>query len=67
VIHKALGSSVDTIVERLSAMKIPNLWIPSRDSFLQVAEIPLLAAGKMDLKSIKKLAMAKFSPAGDAQ
>jgi hypothetical protein len=48
-------------------MRIPNLWIPSRDSFLQVPEIPRLAAGKMDLKSIKKPAKAKVSPAGDAQ
>lgn len=65
VVHKVLGLPVDAVVDRLSAMGIPNLWIPSRDSFLEVPVIPLLAAGKVDLKSIKNLAKAKVSPARD--
>jgi acyl-[acyl-carrier-protein]-phospholipid O-acyltransferase/long-chain-fatty-acid--[acyl-carrier-protein] ligase len=61
VVHKPLGLPVDAIVDRLSAMGIPNLWIPSRDSFLEVPEIPVLGAGKVDLKAVKEIALAKFS------
>ena len=59
VVHKPLGLTAETIVSRLSALGIPNLWIPSQNSFLEVTEIPLLGAGKVDLKSVKRLALEK--------
>jgi acyl-[acyl-carrier-protein]-phospholipid O-acyltransferase/long-chain-fatty-acid--[acyl-carrier-protein] ligase len=36
--------------------KLPNLFIPSPDSFLLVDELPLLGTGKLDLKGIKTVA-----------
>ena len=59
VVHKPLGLTAETIVSRLSALGIPNLWIPSQNSFLEVPEIPLLGAGKVDLKSVKRLALER--------
>jgi len=62
VIHKPLGVTVETILEHLSTQGLPNLWIPSRDSFVEVPEIPVLGAGKVDLKSVKQMALARFGP-----
>jgi acyl-[acyl-carrier-protein]-phospholipid O-acyltransferase / long-chain-fatty-acid--[acyl-carrier-protein] ligase len=60
VLHKPLGLTAETVVRRMSALGIPNLWIPSQNSFLEVPEIPLLGAGKVDLKSVKRLALEKL-------
>ncbi|MSR58552.1 MAG: MFS transporter [Planctomycetaceae bacterium] len=61
IIHKPLPKSIEQIVSELGESGIPNLWIPSRDSFLEVAEIPHLGTGKVDLKGLKMLALEKFA------
>jgi acyl-[acyl-carrier-protein]-phospholipid O-acyltransferase/long-chain-fatty-acid--[acyl-carrier-protein] ligase len=43
----------------LQAAGLPNLFIPSSDSFIQVEQIPLLGTGKLDLRGIKEVALAK--------
>jgi acyl-[acyl-carrier-protein]-phospholipid O-acyltransferase/long-chain-fatty-acid--[acyl-carrier-protein] ligase len=63
VLHKPLSRPVDEIIKELSAAGLPNLWIPSADSFIEVEEIPLLGTGKLDLRGIKARAMEAF-PAG---
>jgi acyl-[acyl-carrier-protein]-phospholipid O-acyltransferase/long-chain-fatty-acid--[acyl-carrier-protein] ligase len=40
---------------------MPNLWIPSPDSFHQVSEIPLLGSGKIDLRSARQQAEEVFA------
>jgi hypothetical protein len=35
---------------------LPNLWIPRSNQFLHLETLPQLATGKMDLRSIRKLA-----------
>jgi len=60
VIHKPLSKSIDELWTELSASGLPNLWVPARDSFLQVDEIPVLGTGKLDLRSIKALALERF-------
>jgi len=42
--------------QALSESGLPNLWIPKKDSFYRVAEMPLLGTGKLDLKGIEKIA-----------
>jgi len=44
--------------EKLNTKNIPKLWIPKRESFFQVDEIPVLGSGKLDLKKIKELAIS---------
>lgn len=60
VMHTALDKPAEQICKELSAAGLPNLWIPSADSFCEVAEIPVLGTGKLDLKGLKDLALEKF-------
>lgn len=57
VLHKKLNKSISTIADELSREGLPNLWIPSHDSFLEVEEIPLLGTGKLDLRGMKQMAL----------
>jgi len=63
VLHKPLTKPIDEILKGLSAAGLPNLWIPSSDSFVEVDEIPLLGTGKLDLRGIRTRAEEAF-PAG---
>jgi acyl-[acyl-carrier-protein]-phospholipid O-acyltransferase/long-chain-fatty-acid--[acyl-carrier-protein] ligase len=60
VLHRKLPISVDELGERLKAVGLPNLWIPSRDAFLQVDALPLLGTGKLDLRKLKAMAGEAF-------
>lgn len=60
VVHKPLSKPVEQVLAELNSSGLPNLWIPSRDSFLEVADIPHLGTGKVDLKGLKSLALEKF-------
>ena len=59
VLHRPLTKPVSQIINELSQCDLPNLWIPSQDSFIEVSEIPLLGTGKLDLRGIKQLALEK--------
>jgi acyl-[acyl-carrier-protein]-phospholipid O-acyltransferase/long-chain-fatty-acid--[acyl-carrier-protein] ligase len=59
VLHKPLPKSPDEIIKELSKEGIPNLWLPSADSFIEVPEIPVLGTGKLDLRALKQLALEK--------
>ncbi|MHB1034165.1 MAG: acyl-[ACP]--phospholipid O-acyltransferase [Pirellulales bacterium] len=61
VLHTQLDKSPEQICKELAAAGLPNLWIPSPDSFRQVDHIPVLGIGKVDLKALKNLAMERFS------
>ncbi len=59
VLHKPLPKSPAQIIDELSKCDLPNLWIPSQDSFIEVPEIPLLGTGKLDLRGIQQLALER--------
>ncbi|HAY81566.1 MAG TPA: acyl-[ACP]--phospholipid O-acyltransferase, partial [Planctomycetaceae bacterium] len=63
VIHKVIDQSPDEVREALQAEGLPNIFIPSSDSFHQVDVLPLLGTGKLDLSGIKQTALDQF---GDA-
>ena len=42
--------------KKLGETDLPKLWIPKRDSFLQVEALPTLGTGKTDLRAAKALA-----------
>ncbi|MBN8547967.1 MAG: MFS transporter [Deltaproteobacteria bacterium] len=44
------------IAERLSAAGLPNLWIPKKDAYFGISELPMLGTGKLDLKQARELA-----------
>jgi acyl-[acyl-carrier-protein]-phospholipid O-acyltransferase/long-chain-fatty-acid--[acyl-carrier-protein] ligase len=60
VLHTALQKMPDEIVREMAQAGLPNLWIPSPDSFVQVDEIPVLGTGKLDLQRLKELAAMHF-------
>ena len=61
VLHRATGNSIDDIRKALSEEHgLPNIFIPSADSFLEVEELPVLGTGKLDLKGLKTKAEEHF-------
>ena len=54
VLHTELSKPVEDIIKALSTdYGLPNIFIPSAESFMQVDEIPILGTGKLDLKGLK--------------
>jgi acyl-[acyl-carrier-protein]-phospholipid O-acyltransferase/long-chain-fatty-acid--[acyl-carrier-protein] ligase len=57
VLHTALnGMNLHHLVEQLNEQGLPNLWLPSERDFKQIAEMPVLGSGKVDLKRVKEMA-----------
>ncbi len=61
------GKTPDEMVKELTASGLPNLWIPSADSFFEVEHIPVLGTGKLDLQAVKELARLKAGVAGGSR
>ena len=47
----------ELINKKLVDAGLVNLWIPKRENFYKISEIPLLGSGKLDLKEIKGIAI----------
>ncbi|MEZ6059893.1 MAG: acyl-[ACP]--phospholipid O-acyltransferase [Planctomycetaceae bacterium] len=60
VLHKPMRISVNEILNELKKSDMPNLWLPSSDSFVEVSELPLLGTGKLDLQAVKQKALERF-------
>ena len=45
--------------EQLCQTELPRLWIPKRDSLLQIDAIPTLGTGKVDLRRVKQIALER--------
>lgn len=59
VLHTAIDKSPEVISRELAQAGLPNLWIPSADSYFEVESIPILGSGKIDLKAMKDLALER--------
>ena len=42
--------------QALGEQGLPNLWIPRKNAFVFVDDIPLLGTGKVDLRALKRIA-----------
>jgi acyl-[acyl-carrier-protein]-phospholipid O-acyltransferase/long-chain-fatty-acid--[acyl-carrier-protein] ligase len=62
VFHLPLAKQPQQICRQMQEAGLPNIWIPSPDSFCQVDAIPVLGTGKLDLKALKDLAIERFGP-----
>lgn len=60
VLHLPMETTPTAICEHLQSIGLPNLWIPSADSFMEIQSMPLLGSGKLDLKQMAKLALEHF-------
>jgi acyl-[acyl-carrier-protein]-phospholipid O-acyltransferase/long-chain-fatty-acid--[acyl-carrier-protein] ligase len=67
VLHTPLDKTPDEICRELADSGLPKVWLPSPDSFVEVAEIPVLGTGKLDLKAMKDRAAEHFMPAAAAR
>jgi acyl-[acyl-carrier-protein]-phospholipid O-acyltransferase/long-chain-fatty-acid--[acyl-carrier-protein] ligase len=55
VIHTVPEEKLDELFEKLPRWDLPNLWVPRREAFVRVEEIPRLATGKVDLKKVREI------------
>lgn len=63
VLYTELPMSIDELCSQLQKSGLPNLWIPSPDSFCEVDEIPVLGTGKLDLRQLQQTAHEKVGVA----
>jgi acyl-[acyl-carrier-protein]-phospholipid O-acyltransferase/long-chain-fatty-acid--[acyl-carrier-protein] ligase len=62
VLHKqGLTVRPAEILRKLTERGLPNLYLPTEDSFAEVAAIPMLGSGKLDLKGLQQTAKELFS------
>ncbi len=57
VVHTPLEQTPDELRRGLAEAGLPNLFIPSANSFYEVDRFPVVGAGKLDLKRIKQIAL----------
>jgi acyl-[acyl-carrier-protein]-phospholipid O-acyltransferase/long-chain-fatty-acid--[acyl-carrier-protein] ligase len=60
VIHTHDEAEIPEILKKLGDMGLPNLFIPRKDRFLRVDELPLLGTGKINLKEARRIATEHF-------
>jgi acyl-[acyl-carrier-protein]-phospholipid O-acyltransferase/long-chain-fatty-acid--[acyl-carrier-protein] ligase len=63
VLHTKLKKSVEELRKGLTAVGLPNLFIPAADGFIEVEALPILGTGKLDLKGIKAMALERVGEA----
>ena len=56
VLHTLEEDRIPNVLEKVGAAGLPNLFIPRKDQFLKVDQIPILGTGKLDLSEIKRIA-----------
>ncbi len=56
VLHTELKQSPSEYCQQLAAAGLPNIFIPSANSFYAVPEIPVLGTGKLDLQRVRQVA-----------
>ena len=61
VLHLPTKKTPSEIVQSLTAEGLPNLWIPGKDCFFEVDEIPVLGTGKFDLRALREMAMDRVA------
>jgi acyl-[acyl-carrier-protein]-phospholipid O-acyltransferase / long-chain-fatty-acid--[acyl-carrier-protein] ligase len=66
VLHLPTAHDAKEVVRRLQERGLPNLWIPGADAFGEIAELPLLGSGKLDLRHLSEMAKERFGEARDA-
>ncbi len=60
VLHTLEESRIADILTTLSENGLPNLFIPARANFVKVDTLPVLGTGKMDLRTLKRVAMERL-------
>ncbi len=61
VLHTLEETEIPELLDKVAASGLPNLFIPRRDNFIKVEQLPVLGTGKLDLRGLKRLALEKIS------
>lgn len=57
VLHTTQHKTAEEMQQALKDEGLPNIFVPSADSFFKVENLPLLGTGKLDLRSMKNQAL----------
>ncbi|HEY6085972.1 MAG TPA: acyl-[ACP]--phospholipid O-acyltransferase, partial [Nitrospira sp.] len=60
VLHTFDEARIPEILTKVASDGLPNLYIPPRGNFIKVESLPVLGTGKMDLRSLKRIAMERL-------
>lgn len=60
VFHLPISQNPADVVQKLLQRGLPKLWVPSADSFAEIAELPVLGSGKLDLRHLGDMARQRF-------
>jgi acyl-[acyl-carrier-protein]-phospholipid O-acyltransferase/long-chain-fatty-acid--[acyl-carrier-protein] ligase len=63
VFHLPTQRDIGGVIAALRDRGLPNLWIPGADAFAEIAEMPVLGTGKLDLRALGVLAHERFAEA----
>jgi len=63
VLHAGLPFDVEDLKARLAETDLPRLFLPRRDAWFEVREIPKLGTGKTDLGGVRRLAQERVAAA----
>ncbi|MFM1903519.1 MAG: Bifunctional protein Aas [Planctomycetota bacterium] len=66
VFHLPTDRDLAAVAARLRERGLPNLWVPSPDSFAAIDELPVLGTGKLDLRRLSEMARERFAEAPQA-
>ena len=58
VLYMDRAGGADKLHEIISRSSLPNMWKPRRDNYIRIESIPVLGSGKLDVRRLKKLALA---------
>jgi acyl-[acyl-carrier-protein]-phospholipid O-acyltransferase/long-chain-fatty-acid--[acyl-carrier-protein] ligase len=61
VLHTLSDGDLRACLEKLSKADLPKLWTPRANQFHQIEALPYLGTGKLDLRKVKELALARMS------
>lgn len=61
VLYTIAEEKIPQILDKMAAMGLPNLFIPRRDKFIKVDQLPLLGTGKIDLQALKQTALSRLT------
>jgi acyl-[acyl-carrier-protein]-phospholipid O-acyltransferase/long-chain-fatty-acid--[acyl-carrier-protein] ligase len=53
--------AADVLWERLGGTELPKLWLPRRECLIAIEAIPTLGTGKIDLRTLKQLALERVA------
>ncbi|MDH3769898.1 MAG: AMP-binding protein, partial [Nitrospirota bacterium] len=59
VLHVLEESLIPELLDKVAASGLPNLFIPKRDNFIKVDQLPVLGSGKLDLRALKRIALER--------